>query len=417
MSGGFHFFRKRRYRVAIACLLVVCALVIIDRNTSRFTIRARLVDQNGSPLANTWLDFEAHELRWILPVYGAGYRSEVSLSAKTDADGYFSVGSPREHLELRGIERNGFVLEQFDRLAWHASEKHNDCSVIRAYDMRGPSPSLISRNDALEVMIPRNGEPVFVNLVRGEAHHEPVSADLKLSLSREDELSIYAMQGGVWLGNEDMPFAPTDDYLDGFEYTIRTSDHDPQFLMYLASQNGQHFGRVEIVIQDWLSGDMAAAHIRYRLNEKSSRDLRGDPPLKDNSTWTVTDGIEIGTSPWWAQCSRVVPIFTLEQSRELYSHAPDFSVVRALAKNPHTAPDVLSEIAKQSSDEYSKRLLAKNPATPKDVLMMFSRDKDLLIREDLATNSALPPEIVELLQHDPQPQVRANLAARPQSSN
>ena len=127
--------------------------------------------------------------------------------------------------------------------------------------------------------LPRDGQAVFVDLTTGKIGDNRSSSDLMLVLKGTD-LGVCAIDGGIWLSNNDMPYAPRNDYILGFRTKVHDHNsivYDPRefkCLFFVRSQNDRHYSRVELDVASDAYGDSAPVRLRYRTNPTGSRDLR-----------------------------------------------------------------------------------------------------------------------------------------------
>lgn len=114
-----------RLGLVLRLLAGACAALAVTAGAApKPTLAGRLVDVEGKPIAGAKLTFEASEYRIVLPgvVYGPTYRSESTVSAKTDVLGVFRLPFSKEHLRLLSLENTGHWLEPNQGLAstWRA---------------------------------------------------------------------------------------------------------------------------------------------------------------------------------------------------------------------------------------------------------------------------------------------------------
>jgi hypothetical protein len=98
----------------------------------------------------------------------------------------------------------------------------------------------------------------------------------------------------------------------------------------------------------------------------------------------------------------------VELLRDLAVNEADMGARWAVAKNPHTPVDVLSNLA---NDEVNlvRALVATNPATPSAVLEKFFGDEKI-VRDGLSGNPSTPVKILKVLADDADKMVRMRLA-------
>ncbi|WP_353661612.1 hypothetical protein [Hydrogenimonas sp. SS33] len=93
------------------------------------------------------------------------------------------------------------------------------------------------------------------------------------------------------------------------------------------------------------------------------------------------------------------------------SDAEDMGTRWAVAKNPHTPPEVLVKLAK---DEVNlvRALVATNPNTPASVLQgLFGDEK--IVRDGLSGNPNTPAKLLKILADDADKMVRMRVAENP----
>ena len=98
----------------------------------------------------------------------------------------------------------------------------------------------------------------------------------------------------------------------------------------------------------------------------------------------------------------------VEILRDLATNEADMGARWAVAKNPHTPPDVLSLLAK---DEINlvRALVATNPKTSPAILEKFFSDEKI-VRDGLSGNPSTPVKILKILANDADKMVRMRLA-------
>ncbi len=98
----------------------------------------------------------------------------------------------------------------------------------------------------------------------------------------------------------------------------------------------------------------------------------------------------------------------VELLRDLAINEADMGARWAVAKNPHTPVDVLTNLA---SDEVNlvRALVATNPKTPSLVLEKFFNDEKI-VRDGLSGNPSTPLKILKILANDSDKMVRMRLA-------
>ncbi len=96
---------------------------------------------------------------------------------------------------------------------------------------------------------------------------------------------------------------------------------------------------------------------------------------------------------------------------EALSRTEDMGSRWAVAKNPHTPPDILSKLA---SDDVNlvRALVATNPNTPAAVLQKLFFDEKI-VRDGLSGNPSTPPKLLTVLADDSDKMVRMRVAENP----
>ena len=98
----------------------------------------------------------------------------------------------------------------------------------------------------------------------------------------------------------------------------------------------------------------------------------------------------------------------VELLRDLAVNEADMGARWAVAKNPHTPQDVLSDLAKDDVN-LVRALVATNPATPSTILEKFFSDEKI-VRDGLSGNPSTPVKILKILANDSDKMVRMRLA-------
>ena len=310
---------KRRLLTGLAVVGVVSVLVwCYSRFVPNFVVSGTVVDQAGKPVPGAALTFESWERKMLLPLppYGVTYRSSIEVSCRTDSNGQFRVGSPRETLKLTQFNKPGFVLgpilanpeSPYDPNTWRFRSRSG--VVLKAYDDSAPRPTLISIKR--DLVLKPDGAPVFLSLSKSAKAPQPSAADISLSFDGE-MLSVRIAKGGLWVGNNEFLYAPEADYLPGVDCKIRKRGRDEYshwthaMLFYAKSGEDQRFSRGRLTINN--AGSDLNVVLEASVNPTGSRDLRGaqsypEPdPRGGHST-----RVDVGTSPWWKQNRYVTPI-------------------------------------------------------------------------------------------------------------
>ncbi len=98
----------------------------------------------------------------------------------------------------------------------------------------------------------------------------------------------------------------------------------------------------------------------------------------------------------------------VELLRDLAVNEADMGARWAVAKNPHTPEDVLSDLAKDKIN-LVRALVATNPTTPSNILEKFFSDEKI-VRDGLSGNPNTPVKILKILASDSDKMVRMRLA-------
>jgi hypothetical protein len=101
----------------------------------------------------------------------------------------------------------------------------------------------------------------------------------------------------------------------------------------------------------------------------------------------------------------------VELLRDLAVNDVDMGARWAVAKNPHTPEDVLSNLATDKIN-LVRALVATNPATPSSLLEKFFSDEKI-VRDGLSGNPSTPIKILKILTNDADKMVRMRLAENP----
>ena len=86
-------------------------------------------------------------------------------------------------------------------------------------------------------------------------------------------------------------------------------------------------------------------------------------------------------------------------------------LVRRVASNPSTPPELLSSLIDYSANV--RAIVAENPSTPITILKMLSNPEEHIdVRYGIVCNKNLPRELVDILVNDPDSDIRGELADR-----
>jgi hypothetical protein len=309
---------KRRLLKGVTFLGIIAILTwCYSRFVPNFVVSGTVIDQAGKPVPGATLTFESWERKMLLPLppYGVTYRSSLKVSCRTDSNGRFSIGSPRETLKLIQFNKPGFVLGPilanpewpYDPNTWRFKSRSG--VVLKAYDDSVPRPTLVSVKR--DLMLKPDGAPIFLSLSSSTQPTQPGAADMSLSFDGET-LSVRVPSGGIWVGNNEFLYAPEADYLPGVDCRIRKRGRDEYshwthaMLFYAKSGEDQKFSRGRFTIKN------AGSDLKVVLEasvDPGSRDLRGaqsypEPdPRGGHST-----RVDVGTLPWWKQNRYVTPV-------------------------------------------------------------------------------------------------------------
>jgi hypothetical protein len=309
-------FSKRWILGVVTC--VAAALLVTYpfwRDTGNFVVRGLVLDQDGRPVPDVVMTFEAYEQRMILPLppYGLNYRSAKMASSRTDADGKFAVQSPRQKIELVGVRKSGYVLgprlenkpgphTPSRSLQWNAGYTSG---VVHLDEVSRPTPQLIVRN--IRRPLDRSGTPTYLDLQSGE--WSPVSrggAELKV-VCDGNIVTVRTVEAdaGVWVGNNEFRYAPSTDYAHGVAFQLREQNghgfSPTEVLFYAKTGSPSRFSRVRLAV----SRDWRELEVSVMLNPTGSRDLRGGPSFPEPEIPGARSArVELGLTPWWRQCNR-----------------------------------------------------------------------------------------------------------------
>lgn len=98
----------------------------------------------------------------------------------------------------------------------------------------------------------------------------------------------------------------------------------------------------------------------------------------------------------------------VELLRDLAQNTADMGARWAVAKNPHTPQDVLTQLSKDDVN-LVRALVATNPKTSPAVLEKFFSDEKI-VRDGLSGNPSTPAKILKILANDADKMVRMRLA-------
>ncbi len=92
------------------------------------------------------------------------------------------------------------------------------------------------------------------------------------------------------------------------------------------------------------------------------------------------------------------------------SDSQDVHVRYVMAGNPHSSPDMLTKLAKETNHRIRCKV-AENPHTPESVLTSLAADPDPEVRLSVAENPSAPHQVLEQLVKDENDDVRLGMAA------
>ena len=98
----------------------------------------------------------------------------------------------------------------------------------------------------------------------------------------------------------------------------------------------------------------------------------------------------------------------VELLRDIAKNRVDMGARWAVAKNPHTPADTLSDLAKDDVN-LVRALVATNPGTPSAVLEKFFSDEKI-VRDGLSGNPSTPVKLLKIFVDDVDKMVRMRLA-------
>jgi hypothetical protein len=315
----------RRWAIASILLCLAGGLVTWPfwRDTGGFIVRGTVLDQDGRPVADAVLTFDAYEQRMILPLppYGLNYRSAKTVTRRTNDAGAFVVRSPRQKLELIAVDKPGYVFgpRHANKPGRHAPSRPLQWNAgytsgtVHLDDVSRPEPSLISRDVVLRLerasMSPiYSMAPLYVNLSEGRTSRDANAAggaDLMISCEG-DVVSIRAIgaTSGVWVGNNSFRYAPSHGYAHGVAFQLLELDASGQateMLFYAMTGHPARFSRIRVTVPKG-SDEM---RLSVKLNPTGSRDLRGGPEFAEpDIVGGRSTRVELGVRPWWLQCDR-----------------------------------------------------------------------------------------------------------------
>lgn len=100
------------------------------------------------------------------------------------------------------------------------------------------------------------------------------------------------------------------------------------------------------------------------------------------------------------------------QALGILARDTDLPVRAAIAGNPSTPPDTLTNLAQDPEVEV-RRAVASNKATPAEVLVILTSDPDKRVREEVASNTATPAEILTNLACNSEIEIRSYVIQNP----
>jgi len=406
---------KTRLNWAMRLLAVACtALVTMAGAASKPSLKGRLVDVEGKPIAGAKLVFDAWEHRLLVPIapYGPGYRSETTEKAKTDANGVFRASFSRDTLKLVALEKQGFWLEPNQGLqsSWRGSWMsvpgtavgseprylgvETDIGDVLAYPFVGATELAHVKETPAVTAVIHDEQTVRYDWTAGvfdptDASRPHLSIALRVlqepGLPAQVRLTFKGVQAELWAADNELPFAPADHYERGLMLFATPHNARPlNFFLYLRTHAPVRFARL-VVNYDWRKHELT---FTSRHNTSGSR-LIDSPRFVPTPAGASLGMVRNVRTDWWAELEHLMPghvrsadysvLFDVGRAEAAFRrHAamiqPRQSIpsltgpaLEHLARNP-TTPSATLETLWQQHANLTLRQLVRNPATPTNLL-------------------------------------------------
>lgn len=376
-------------------------------------------DEDGRPVAGVTLRFEENTDVFILPVpYSPRYRRSSLLQATTDSAGKYHLTFQEEFLRLLALEKTNHHGEmQTAMRSWRQTQvgqtHRADFSVYHVNPMEQRSVVLC---ETAETRFAPVGSSLWLSF-------DPASRTVLLTTNQAPNVDLEfwfdwlelpahgayygkfrlrAVDGGVWVADNDMPYAPADSYEPGIRSSFSNKgaviqQHHQQIHFYARTRGGTHHLRVLAEVR--LHRPIPTLRVKCAVNPTGSRLLRAPAmPREFADVWqrgtSMGGRINYKLQPWWMDLHRTQLLVSEERLGELLAQHVGNSLAKERLARHWRLPENLANQLLSETNRVVHMSLARNPSLPDATLVRLSHFAEA--RDTLK----LPKEAREFLSKD-----------------
>jgi hypothetical protein len=391
--------------VIVGALLSGCVAVYPVTSTfrARNHVRGVVVDQNGAPVVRAKLVFDEWEHVPFIPIpFTPDVRFSRTRKARTDETGAFRIAFKRRGLSLKTIKKSGYVFEPcVTPKSWSRSydaeggmARHSARFVMYDIANADTSATVIASSPLLPFVT--DGRDYYLSFASGKiTTNHTIDADLVFRVGQVGEknwlMTIRAVDGGVWVSKNEMPYAPADGYVAGFSSLYGQGYAIPyrvQYEFFAKTQGGKHYARV---IADLIKKKQTI-QFHYVVNREGDRFLfvperiekmgvHGPPYCNERYHCRLSYVIAGEGVPWWRKQEHYIYPMLSARTFESMVNPPDGDQAscRYVARQLYAPASVLDAISR-STIWQERRDVAANPACPVDILKRLAEDEEESVR-------------------------------------
>lgn len=191
---------------------------------------------------------------------------------------------------------------------------------------------------------------------------------------------LRAVEGGVWVADNDMPHAPADGYEPGIRSTFSNQgalilQHHQQIHFYARTRGGTHHLRVLAELR--LHRPTPTLRVKCAVNSTGSRLLRAPAmPSEFADFWqrgtSLGGRVNYKLQPWWMDLDGTQLLVSEERLGEfLAQHVGNSPAKERLARH-WRLPENLANQLLSETNRVVHRSLARNPSLPDATLVRLS---------------------------------------------
>jgi len=362
---------------------------------AREATEGRVLDQDGTPLADVRIEYTEHELRPFIPLpFTPLYRVDRTKKVRTRQDGGFTIRRKYEHLDYDVVTKAGFTCQSLLPVMVFDSQGKSLAHLFM-YRVQPDEQSHLLRRESEWVPIPSK-KPLYFSLESCLFSSEyRADSDIEFCLSERLSaiewwpFSIRSLGKGLYFCRNNIPYSPAHGYEPGIIANLTDYDsyNDEITIPCFANTSSNLYSRIWIMVDK----RRQRMRIQYVYNTAGSRYVGVD----DIGEWVDAFGGISHVSPiqtdWWnnLDISRCLLLTHSDRMQEIWDEYKD----RSFAKETDTGEGRIEGGPLRNV----RWQFAHNPLTPKHILMELSRDNMVPTIRYLLKNPAVPDEALDWL--------------------